>query len=134
MGIVSPVGNTISDAWRNILAGKSGITRISRFDPSALASQIAGEVRELDITQYLSVKDTRRMDAFIHYGMIAAIQAIKDAGIDDINATNLESERIGINIGSGIGGLSMIENTHDAYHAGGPRKISPFLFPVLSLI
>lgn len=129
MGIVSPVGNTISDAWRNILAGKSGITRISRFDPSALASQIAGEVRELDITQYLSVKDTRRMDAFIHYGMIAAIQAIKDAGIDDINATNLESERIGINIGSGIGGLSMIENTHDAYHAGGPRKISPFFIP-----
>lgn len=129
MGIVSPVGNTISDAWRNILAGKSGITRISRFDPSALASQIAGEVRELDITQYLSVKDTRRMDAFIHYGMIAAIQAIKDAGIDDINATNLESERIGINIGSGIGGLSMIENTNDAYHAGGPRKISPFFIP-----
>ncbi len=129
MGIVSPVGNTISDAWRNILAGKSGITRISRFDPSALASQIAGEVRELDITQYLSVKDTRRMDAFIHYGMIAAIQAIKDAGIDDINATNLESERIGINIGSGIGGLSMIENTYDAYHAGGPRKISPFFIP-----
>ncbi|MBI0416332.1 MAG: beta-ketoacyl-ACP synthase II [Nitrosospira sp.] len=129
MGIVSPVGNTISDAWRNILAGKSGITRISRFDPSALASQIAGEVRELDTTQYLSVKDTRRMDAFIHYGMIAAIQAIKDAGIDDINATNLESERIGINIGSGIGGLSMIENTHDAYHAGGPRKISPFFIP-----
>ncbi len=129
MGIVSPVGNTISDAWRNILAGKSGITRISRFDPSALASQIAGEVRELDITQYLSVKDTRRMDAFIHYGMIAAIQAIKDAGIDDINATNLESERIGINIGSGIGGLSMIENTHDAYHVGGPRKISPFFIP-----
>jgi len=129
MGIVSPVGNTISDAWRNILAGRSGITRISRFDPSALASQIAGEVRELDITQYLSVKDTRRMDAFIHYGMIAAIQAIKDAGIDDINATNLESERIGINIGSGIGGLSMIENTHDAYHAGGPRKISPFFIP-----
>jgi len=127
--IVSPVGNTISDAWRNILAGKSGITRISRFDPSALASQIAGEVRELDITQYLSVKDTRRMDAFIHYGMIAAIQAIKDAGIDDINATNLESERIGINIGSGIGGLSMIENTHDAYHVGGPRKISPFFIP-----
>ncbi|MDW7663363.1 MAG: beta-ketoacyl-ACP synthase II [Nitrosomonadaceae bacterium] len=129
MGIVSPVGNTISDAWRNILAGRSGITRISRFDPSALASQIAGEVRELDITQYLSVKDTRRMDAFIHYGMIAAIQAIKDAGIDDINATNLESERIGINIGSGIGGLSMIENTHDAYHVGGPRKISPFFIP-----
>ncbi|MBA0922154.1 MAG: beta-ketoacyl-ACP synthase II [Nitrosospira sp.] len=129
MGIVSPVGNTISDAWRNILAGRSGITRISRFDPSALASQIAGEVRELDTTQYLSVKDTRRMDAFIHYGMIAAIQAIKDAGIDDINATNLESERIGINIGSGIGGLSMIENTHDAYHAGGPRKISPFFIP-----
>ncbi len=129
MGIVSPVGNTISDAWRNILAGKSGITRISRFDPSALASQIAGEVRELDTTQYLSVKDTRRMDAFIHYGMIAAIQAIKDAGIDDINATNLESERIGINIGSGIGGLSMIENTHDAYHVGGPRKISPFFIP-----
>lgn len=127
LGIVSPVGNTVSDAWANILAGKSGITRITRFDATAFASQIAGEVKDFDITQYISAKDARRMDTFIHYGMAAAIQAVKDAGIEDLNG--LDAERIGVNIGSGIGGLPMIEGTHDAYHAGGPRKISPFFIP-----
>jgi len=129
LGIVSPVGNTVSDAWENILAGKSGITRITRFDATAFASQIAGEVKDFDITQYISAKDARRMDTFIHYGMAAAIQAVKDAGIEDIAAGDLDAERIGVNIGSGIGGLPMIEGTHDAYLAGGPRKISPFFIP-----
>ena len=129
LGIVSPVGNTVSDAWANILAGKSGITRITRFDATAFASQIAGEVKDFDITQYISAKDARRMDTFIHYGMAAAIQAVKDAGIEDIAGSGLDAERIGVNIGSGIGGLPMIEGTHDAYHAGGPRKISPFFIP-----
>ncbi len=129
LGIVSPVGNTVSDAWANILAGKSGITRITRFDATAFASQIAGEVKDFDITQYISAKDARRMDTFIHYGMAAAIQAVKDAGIEDIAGGGLDAERIGVNIGSGIGGLPMIEGTHDAYHAGGPRKISPFFIP-----
>lgn len=127
LGIVSPVGSTVSSAWENIISGKSGITRITRFDASSFASQIAGEVKDFDIHQYLSVKEARRMDVFIHYGMAAAIQAVKDAGIDDIS--RLDAEKIGVNIGSGIGGLPMIENTDTAYHAGGPRKISPFFIP-----
>jgi 3-oxoacyl-[acyl-carrier-protein] synthase II len=126
MGIISPVGNTIPDAWANILAGKSGVGTITRFDASAFASRIAGEVKDFDVTDYLSVKDARRMDVFIHYGMAAAIQAVKDAGIEEAGQ---DAERIGVNIGSGIGGLSMIEGTHDAYHGGGPRKISPFFIP-----
>lgn len=127
LGIVSPVGNTVSDAWVNIRAGKSGIARITRFDPSPFTSQIAGEVKDFDITQYLTAKEARRMDIFIHYGMAAGIQAIKDAGIENISS--LDATRIGVNIGSGIGGLPMIENTDAAYHAGGPRKISPFFIP-----
>jgi len=126
MGIVSPVGNTVPEAWANILSGKSGVEKITRFDASAFASQIAGEVKDFDVTDYLSVKDARRMDVFIHYGMAAAIQAVKDAAIAN---AGLDAERIGVNIGSGIGGLSMIEGTHDAYHGGGPRKISPFFIP-----
>jgi 3-oxoacyl-[acyl-carrier-protein] synthase II len=129
IGAVSPVGNTISEAWINILSGKSGITRITRFDASAHASQIAGEVRDFDITQFLSAKDARRMDVFIHYGMAAAIQAVKDAGIEDVTGSGLDAERIGVNIGSGIGGLQMIESTDSAYHKGGPHRISPFFIP-----
>ncbi|MEY4960162.1 MAG: beta-ketoacyl-[acyl-carrier-protein] synthase [Pseudomonadota bacterium] len=129
LGIVSPVGNTVPDAWASILAGKSGIDRISRFDAATFTSQIAGEVKGFDITQYIPTKEARRMDTFIHYGMAAAIQAIKDAGIDDIASGDLDAERIGVNIGSGIGGLPMIEGTHDVYLAGGPRKISPFFVP-----
>jgi 3-oxoacyl-[acyl-carrier-protein] synthase II len=127
LGIVSPVGNSVPSAWENIISGRSGITRITRFDASSFASQIAGEVKDFDIQHYLSVKEARRMDVFIHYGIAAAIQAVKDAGIEDV--THLDSERIGVNIGSGIGGLPMIENTDAAYHASGPRKISPFFIP-----
>ncbi len=127
LGIVSPVGNTVSNAWENIVSGISGITKITRFDASNFPSQIAGEVKDFDIHQYLPVKEARRMDTFIHFGMAAAIEAIKDAGIEDV--THLDAERIGVNIGSGIGGLPMIENTDAAYHAGGPRKISPFFIP-----
>ena len=129
MGIVSPVGNTISDAWDNLLNGKSGITRITRFDASALASQIAGEVKDFDITQYMIVKEARRMDIFIHYGMAAAMQAVKDAGIEDVTNSEIDPDRIGVNIGSGIGGLPMIEKTDVVYHKKGPRKISPFFIP-----
>ncbi len=127
LGIVSPVGSTVSSAWESIISGKSGITRITRFDASNFTSQIAGEVKDFDIQQYLSAKEARRMDTFIHYGMAAAIQAVKDAGIDDVR--QLDPEQIGVNIGSGIGGLPMIESTDTAYHAGGPRKISPFFIP-----
>lgn len=126
LGIISPVGNTVEQAWSNILAGKSGITRITRFDASAITSQIAGEVKDFDITQYISAKEARRMDVFIHYGLAAGIQAIKDSGIV---VTPENAERIGVNIGSGIGGLPMIEDTHNTYLEGGPRKISPFFIP-----
>ncbi|MXS79637.1 3-oxoacyl-[acyl-carrier-protein] synthase II [Nitrosomonas eutropha] len=127
LGIVSPIGNTVPEAWENVIAGKSGITQITRFDISDFSSKIAGEVKEFEITEYLSAKEARRMDIFIQYGMAAAIQAVKDAGISDV--TRFDAERIGVNIGSGIGGLPMIENTNAAYHAGGPRKISPFFIP-----
>ncbi|HWV17610.1 MAG TPA: beta-ketoacyl-ACP synthase II [Rhodocyclaceae bacterium] len=126
LGIISPVGNTVTEAWNNIIAGKSGIGRITRFDASAFASQIAGEVKDFDIGQYLSPKEARRMDTFIHFGLAAGIQAIKDSGIE-VNEAN--AHRIGVNIGSGIGGLPMIEETQVDYVAGGPRKISPFFIP-----
>ncbi len=127
LGIISPVGNTISEAWKNIVAGRSGISRITRFDASAFSSQIAGEVDGFDVSEYIPAKEARRMDVFIHYGIAAAIQSIQDAGVDDVS--NFDAERIGVNIGSGIGGLPMIENTNAAYHQGGPKKISPFFIP-----
>lgn len=126
LGIISPVGNTVEQAWLNILAGKSGISRITRFDSSALSCQIAGEVKGFDVTEYISAKEARRMDVFIHYGLAAGVQAIKDSGIV---VTPENAERIGVNIGSGIGGLPMIEDTHNTYLEGGPRKISPFFIP-----
>jgi len=126
LGIISPVGNTVADAWASILAGRSGVTRISRFDPSRLACQIAGEVKGFDLAQYLERKEARHMDTFIHYGMAAGIQAMRDCGIQ---VTPENAERIGVNIGSGIGGLQMIEQTQRELLAGGPRKISPFFIP-----
>lgn len=126
LGIVSPVGIGVSEAWTNITAGRSGITKITRFDASGLSSRIAGEVKGFDVTRYLSAKEARRMDLFIHYGMAAAIEAVKDAGIE---VTPENAERIGVNIGSGIGGLPMIEETHSIYQEGGARKISPFFVP-----
>src|SRR5215212_2866143 len=118
MGLISPVGNTVAEAWENLVAGKSGITRVTRFDPSRITSQIAGEVKGFDITQYIPAKDARRMDTFIHYGMAAGLQAWKDSGIA-ISAE--DPERAGINFGSGIGGLPMIENTHSELLKSGPR-------------
>jgi 3-oxoacyl-[acyl-carrier-protein] synthase II len=126
LGIVSPVGNTIQEAWGNIVAGRSGITRITRFDPTPFASHVAGEVKNFDAAQYLGAKDVRRMDTFIQYGMVAGIQAVKDSGIE---VTEANAERIGLNIGSGIGGLPLIEDTHNALREFGPRKISPFFIP-----
>ncbi|MGC2457390.1 MAG: beta-ketoacyl-ACP synthase II [Gallionellaceae bacterium] len=126
LGIVSPVGIGVAQAWPNIVAGKSGITRISRFDPSAFACQVAGEVQGFDVTQYLSAKDARRMDRFIHLGLAAGMEAFKDSGLI---VSEQNAERIGVCIGSGIGGLPMIEETHTDYLAAGPRKISPFFIP-----
>lgn len=126
LGVISPVGIGVQTAWSNLVAGKSGITRISKFDPSNFASQIAGEVKDFDVSQFLPAKDARRMDTFIQYGLAAAIEAVKDSGIV---ATEENAERIGVSIGSGIGGLRLIEETNDTYDEGGPRKISPFFIP-----
>ncbi len=126
LGTVCPVGNSVKEAWTNILAGKSGITRITRFDASPFASQIAGEVKNFDVGQVLSPKEARRVDVFIHYGIAAAVEAIRDAGLE---ANPKDAERIGLNIGSGIGGLPLIEETHRAMIKGGARKISPFFIP-----
>ncbi len=126
LGVICPVGNTVKEAWSNILAGKSGITRITRIDPSPFASRIAGEVKNFDVSRFLSAKEARRVDVFIHYGIAAAMEALKDAGIEP-NPPN--AERIGVNIGSGIGGLPMIEETHRLMAESGPRKISPFFIP-----
>ncbi|MEW9899297.1 beta-ketoacyl-ACP synthase II [Chitinivorax sp. PXF-14] len=127
LGHLSPVGNTVEQGWANIVAGKSGITRITRFDASTYASQIAGEVKDFDVSAYLPAKDARRMDIFIHYGMAAGMQAVRDAGLEDL--AGIDPERVGVIIGSGIGGLPMIENTYQSLLDGGPRKVSPFFIP-----
>jgi len=126
LGLVSPVGNTVSEAWENLVAGKSGIGPVTRFDASVFSTRIAGEVKNFDVSAYLSAKEARRMDIFIHYGMAAGIQAIRDSGIE---VTDANADRIGVNIGSGIGGLPMISDTQNDFLAGGPRKISPFFIP-----
>ena len=126
LGIVCPIGNTVQQAWDNALAGKSGITRITRFDASRLSSQIAGEVKEFDVAPYLSSKEARRMDLFIHYGMAAGLQAWRDAGVQ---VTPENGERVGVNFGSGIGGIPLIEAMHDELKQNGPRRISPFFIP-----
>ena len=126
LGIVCPIGNTVQQAWDSALAGKSGITRITRFDASRLSSQIAGEVKEFDAAPYLSSKEARRMDLFIHYGMAAGLQAWRDAGVQ---VTPDNGERVGVNFGSGIGGIPLIEAMHDELKQNGPRRISPFFVP-----
>ncbi|MES2500532.1 MAG: beta-ketoacyl-ACP synthase II [Pseudomonadota bacterium] len=126
LGVVSPVGIGTSNAWENLVKGQSGITRITKFDPSAFSSQIAGEVKNFNVEDYLSAKEARRMDIFIQYGLVAGIEAFKDSGLE---VTEENAERIGVSIGSGIGGLGLIEATNDLYDEGGMRKISPFFIP-----
>jgi len=126
MGMVGPVGLTVNESWQNILAGKSGIRPLQHFDVSAFPTRFGGSVWGFDINDYIAPKEARKMDPFIHYGMAAGIQAIKDSGIE-VNEEN--APRIGVTIGSGIGGLTGIEKGHDAFLMGGPRKISPFFVP-----
>jgi 3-oxoacyl-[acyl-carrier-protein] synthase II len=130
LGCVSPVGNTVSEAWANILAGKSGIDLITRFDASNFSCKIAGEVKGFDLESYITAKEARAMDSFIHYGIAAAHQAVVDSGLPVGDALDEETaNRIGCIIGSGIGGLPMIEETHAEYVSRGPRRISPFFVP-----
>jgi len=126
LGIISPVGNSITEAWGNIVSGTSGIVPISRFDASAFPCRIAGEVKGFNVEDYISAKEARHMDTFIHYGVAAGIQAFKDSGIV---VTEENAERIGVIVGSGIGGLPMIEETCAEYTARGARRISPFFVP-----
>ena len=126
LGIISPLGNTVSEAWDRALAGTPGVTRITRFDPSRLASQIAGEVKAFDVAPYMSPKEARRMDLFIQYGMAAGLQAWREAALA---VTPQNAERVGVNFGSGMGGLPLIESMHDELKANGPRRISPFFIP-----
>ena len=130
LGHVSPVGNTVAEGWANLLAGRGGIGPITKFDASALACRFAGEVKGFKVEDYFPAKDARHMDTFIHYGMAASIQAVRDAGLATNDALNEEqAERIGCVVGSGIGGLPMIEETHADYVARGARRISPFFVP-----
>ncbi|ANY63163.1 beta-ketoacyl-ACP synthase II [Comamonas aquatica] len=130
LGCISPVGNTVADAWANLLAGKSGIDRITKFDASNFSCQIAGEVKGFNVEEYMSAKDARTMDTFIHFGIAAAEQAVRDAGLPTGEALSDDlSTRIGCVIGSGIGGLPLIENTQIELSNRGPRRITPFFVP-----
>jgi len=126
LGIVSPVGNSVAAAWETILAGKSGIAPITRFDASTFPTHFAGEVKGFDPTKYIAAKEARRYDTFIHYGLAASMDAFADSGLD---MAREDPTMIGVCVGSGIGGLPLIEETQLAYQAGGVRKISPFFVP-----
>jgi 3-oxoacyl-[acyl-carrier-protein] synthase II len=124
--MVSPVGLNVADSWENILAGNSGIAPLTHFDVSAYSVRFGGSIRDFDVTDYISAKDAKKMDLFIHYGLAAGVQAVRDSGLE---VTEENAERIGVAIGSGIGGLTGIEKGHNAILNGSPRKISPFFVP-----
>lgn len=126
LGLVTPVGIGVNESWKNIISGVSGISTITKFDPTNFPSKIAGEVKNFDASMYLNSKDARRMDTFIQFGLVAGIEAFKDSGIV---VTDENEGRIGVSIGSGIGGINLIESTNDLYDKGGPRKVSPFFIP-----
>ena len=126
LGLVTPVGIGVEESWRNIISGVSGISTITKFDPTNFPSKVAGEVQNFDPLLYLNPKDARRMDTFIQFGLVAGIEAFKDSGIV---VTEENQDRIGVSIGSGIGGINLIESTSDLFDNGGPRKVSPFFIP-----
>ncbi len=129
MGIVSPVGNTIESAWEAIREGRSGIGEITEFDASAMNTRIAGEISDFEVTDWISAKDAKKFDKFVHYGMAASMMALADAGIDAEGEHGIPAPRIGCALGAGIGGIRTIEKTTEAYLNGGPRKVSPFFIP-----
>jgi len=130
LGLISPVGNTVAEGWANLLAGRSGIATITKFDASNFACKFAGEVKGFQVEDYFPAKDARHMDTFIHYGLAASIQAVRDAGLATNDAlTEEQAERIGVLVGSGIGGLPLIEDTHAELTNRGPRRITPFFVP-----
>ena len=130
LGLVTPVGNTVDESWANLVAGQSGIDHVTRFDASNMSVRFAGEVKGFRIEDYIPAKEARHMDTFIHYGIAASLQAIKDSGLPTGDALSDElAERIGVMVGSGIGGLPLIEATNDEYRARGARRISPFFVP-----
>ncbi len=130
LGLVTPLGNHVQDSWDNLVAGRSGIQTITKFDASSFACQFAGEVKGFNIEDYIPAKEARHMDTFIHYGLAASMQAVRDAGLPSGDALTPElADRIGVLVGSGIGGLPMIEQTHKDYTERGPRRISPFFVP-----
>jgi 3-oxoacyl-[acyl-carrier-protein] synthase II len=130
LGCISPVGNTVETAWANLVAGQSGINTITKFDATNFASKMAGEVKGFNVEEVMTTKEARTMDTFIHYGIAAAVQAVKDAGLNTGESLGEEeSLRIGVNIGSGIGGLPLIEETHAELVNRGPRRITPFFVP-----
>ncbi|MGE4597164.1 MAG: beta-ketoacyl-ACP synthase II [Methylophilaceae bacterium] len=126
LGLITPVGIGVTESWNNIIAGVSGISNITKFDASNFSSKVAGEVKNFESNDFLNPKDARRMDTFIQYGLVAGIEAFKDSGLE-VNDKN--AERIGVSIGSGIGGINLIESTSDIFNARGPRKVSPFFVP-----
>jgi 3-oxoacyl-[acyl-carrier-protein] synthase II len=130
LGLVTPVGNTVDESWANLVAGHSGIDHVTRFDASNMSVRFAGEVKGFRIEDYIPAKDARHMDTFIHFGIAASLQAIRDSGLPTGDALSEElAERIGVMVGSGIGGLPLIEATSEEYRARGPRRISPFFVP-----
>jgi 3-oxoacyl-[acyl-carrier-protein] synthase II len=130
LGLVTPVGNTVDESWANIVAGQSGIDHVTRFDASNMSVRFAGEVKGFRIEDYIPAKEARHMDTFIHYGIAASLQAIRDSGLPTGDALSEElAERIGVMVGSGIGGLPLIEATNDEYRTRGARRISPFFVP-----
>jgi 3-oxoacyl-[acyl-carrier-protein] synthase II len=127
LGMLSPLGNTVEDSWQGLIAGKSGIDEITRFDTEGFSVKIGGALKDLDLEEYIDRKDARRMDAFMQYGIIAAMQAIQDAKIEDL--TPEQKIRTGVAMGSGIGGIETIESVRDTFNKSGPRKVSPFFVP-----
>ena len=127
LGMLSPLGNSVEDTWKGVLAGKSGISAITRFDTENFSVKIGGQISGLDLDAYIDSKDARRMDAFMQYGMVAAIQAVKDAGLDGLSED--EKLNVGVAFGSGIGGIETIETVRDTFIKSGSRRVSPFFVP-----